>query len=55
MDVMSCNVPANRIIFANAVKFPSHIEFAKKVGVKKMTADSECELIQIKKIYPEAK
>lgn len=55
IDVMSCKVPADRIIFANAMKFPSHLSYAKKVGVEIMTADSECELRKIKKIYPTAK
>lgn len=53
--VMNCNVPATRIIFANPMKFPSHIEFAKKVGVQIMTADTEDELRKIKEIHPSAK
>ena len=52
---MSHGVPADRIIFANPIKFPSHIEYSKKVGVSMMTVDTEDELKKIEKIYPEAK
>lgn len=51
---MQWGVPARQIIFANPAKCPSHIKFAKKVGVCKMTVDSEIELLKIKNLYPEA-
>lgn len=55
MQVIELGVPSERIIFANPVKFPSHLEYAKKLGVAMMTVDHECELKKIKEIYPEAK
>ena len=48
-------MPSDRIIFANPVKTPSQIRYARKVGVSKMTADSIWELRKIKELYPEAK
>lgn len=53
--VMAYGVPANKIIFANPVKTPSQILYARKVGVAKMTVDSMWELRKIKELYPEAK
>lgn len=52
---MSLGVSGDRIIFANPIKFSSHIEYAKKVGVSMMTVDTENEIRRIKRIYPEAK
>lgn len=52
---MSHGVSGDRIIYANPMKFTSHIEYAKKVGVAMMTADSEDELKKIKEVYPDAK
>lgn len=52
---MQFGVNPDRIIFANPTKSPSHIKFARKVGVEKMTADSEIELMKIKDLFPEAK
>ncbi|XP_046837450.1 ornithine decarboxylase 1-like isoform X4 [Vespa crabro] len=54
-QVMEVGVSSDRIIFANPTKFPSHIKFAKSVGVEKMTVDGKCELYKIKKLFPEAK
>lgn len=51
--VLSIGVPPERIIFAHTTKQKSHILFARKVGVKKMTFDSQDELLKIKNIYPE--
>ena len=45
----------NRIIFAHPVKFPSHIKYAKKVGVYRMAADNSNELYKIRNLFPEAK
>jgi ornithine decarboxylase len=42
------------IIFANPCKSKSYLEFAKSVGVKKMTFDCAHELDKIKEVYPEA-
>lgn len=52
---MKYKVSGDRIIFANPTKFPSHIEYARKVGVPRMTVDCEAELKKIKEIYPDAK
>lgn len=52
---MKYGVIAERIIFANPTKCPSHIKFAKKMNVDKMTADSEIELLKINDLFPEAK
>ncbi|XP_047370254.1 ornithine decarboxylase 1-like [Vespa velutina] len=54
-QVMQLNISPDRIIFANPTKYPSHIKFAKSVGVEKMTVDGKCELYKIKKLFPEAK
>jgi diaminopimelate decarboxylase len=42
------------VIYAHPCKQPSHLRYAKRVGVKKMTFDSEDELIKLSKEYPEA-
>lgn len=52
---MQYGVHGDRIIFAHPTKYPSHIQYAKKVNVKQMTVDSEGELYKIKEIFPEAK
>lgn len=52
---MKHGVSGERIIFANPMKAPSQIEFAKNVGVDKLTADCEHELFKIKDLFPEAK
>ncbi|KAK2581901.1 hypothetical protein KPH14_002358 [Odynerus spinipes] len=54
-QVMRYGVTGDRIIFANPTKCPSHIKFAEKVGVDKMTADNELELLKIKDLFPKAK
>ncbi|XP_012536788.1 ornithine decarboxylase 1 [Monomorium pharaonis] len=54
-QVMQYGVQADRIIFANPYKTPSHIKYAKKMNVDQITADSELELLKIKDLYPEAK
>lgn len=54
-QVMRHGVHGSRIIFAHPTKYPSHIKFAKNMGVEQMTADSESELFKIKDLFPEAK
>nr|XP_050868820.1 ornithine decarboxylase 1-like isoform X1 [Vespula vulgaris] len=54
-EVIQLGISPDRIIFANPTKCPSHIEFAKSVGVDKMTIDGKLELLKIKKLFPEAK
>ncbi|XP_076635329.1 ornithine decarboxylase 2-like isoform X2 [Colletes latitarsis] len=53
--VMKHGVPAERIIFANPTKLPSHIRFAKKANVLRTTVDSESEILKMKDLFPEAK
>ena len=54
-QVMKYGVNAERIIFANPAKLPSHIKYAQKMNVEKMTADSESELVKINELFPKAK
>lgn len=54
-QVLQYGVTPDKIIFANPTKCPSHIKFAKSVGVDKMTVDNELELFKIKNLFPEAK
>lgn len=54
MKVLALGVSPDRIIFANPTKFISHIKYASKVGVTKMTFDSEDELYKIKDVFPSA-
>lgn len=51
MDIVD---PAVSIVYANTVKFPSHLEYARHVGVRRMTVDSEEELHKIAAIYSDA-
>ncbi|XP_076231004.1 ornithine decarboxylase 2-like [Calliopsis andreniformis] len=53
--VMKHGVSADRIVFANPAKCPSHIKFARKMNVEKTTVDCDAELMKIKEFYPEAK
>jgi len=52
---MRYGVHGDRIIFAHPTKYPSHIKYAKKMGVEKMTVDNENELFKIKNLFSEAK
>jgi hypothetical protein len=54
-QVMQHGVCGDRIIFAHPSKYPSHLTYAKKMGVKQMTVDCENELFKIKDFFPEAK
>lgn len=51
---MGQGIPATRIIFANPCKKPSDIEFARKMGVNRMTFDNEAELRKIKQLFSES-
>jgi len=53
-EVLRLGGSADKIIFANPCKLPSHIKFARAKGVKKMTFDNVDELKKIAKYYPEA-
>jgi len=52
--IKSFGVDSNKIIFANPVKEIDHITFAKQKNIKKMTFDSEDELLKIKLFHPGA-
>ncbi|XP_014483707.1 PREDICTED: ornithine decarboxylase 2-like [Dinoponera quadriceps] len=54
-QVMHYGVKGECIIFAHPTKLPSHIKYSKKVGVERMTVDSETELSKIQEFFPEAK
>jgi len=49
------NISSDRIIFANPVKIVSHLKYAEKNGVKKMTFDNARELYKIKEHFPTAR
>jgi len=55
ISVTDLNVPANRIIYANPVKDPQYIKFARSQNVDTMTFDNEVELYKIKLYHPYAK
>jgi len=50
--VLACDVPADRMIFANTVKRPEALSFARGVGADFVTFDSEPELYKIAKHAP---
>src|SRR5262249_46307741 len=50
--VLAQGVAADRLIFANTVKRPEALEFARGVGVNFVTFDSEAELYKIAKHSP---
>ncbi len=53
--VTDLDVPASRIIYANPVKDPQYIKFARSQNVDIMTFDNEVELYKIKLYHPYAK
>lgn len=53
--VSDLDVTPDRIIFANPVKFTSHIKFAKSQDVDMMTFDTPDELFKVKLYHPRAK
>ena len=48
-------VKPDNVVFANAVKLPSHISHAAEKGVSLMSFDSHEELVKIKECYPTAR
>lgn len=52
--VKEFGIDSNKIIFANPVKEINHITFANQKNIKKMTFDSEDELLKIKLFHPNA-
>jgi len=55
ISVTDLNVPTNRILYANPVKDPQYIKFARSQNVDTMTFDNEIELHKIKLYHPYAK
>ena len=55
ISVTDSNVSANRIIYANPVKDPQHIKFARSQNIDTLTFDNEVELYKIKLYHPYAK
>ncbi|GFS50160.1 ornithine decarboxylase [Trichonephila clavipes] len=53
--VADLDVPAERIIYANCCKGPTHLQSAAKLGIELMTFDNESELLKIKQYFPTAK
>lgn len=54
-QALATGIPPEKIIFANPAKPNSHIRYARKVGVDKMTVDGKEEIMKIKNIFPTAK
>lgn len=54
-SVLNLGVPPSRLVFANTVKRPEALSFAKSKGVNLMTFDAEYELNKIAKYCPGAK
>jgi len=52
--VLDLGVSSRRIIYANPCKQPSHLRFAKDVGVALTVADSEAELHKTAAVHPRA-
>jgi ornithine decarboxylase len=52
--VLNLDVNPSHIIFANPVKTPAALRFARRVGVTRMTFDNLDELDKIKACFPEA-
>lgn len=52
--VMALGVSPDSIIYANPTKPSSHIHFAAKMNIRRMTVDNDFELIKIAKIFPTA-
>ena len=53
--VLAQGVRADRIIFANTIKRPEALQYARKVGVRLMTFDNEPEIYKIAKHSPGAR
>ena len=53
--ILNLNVSPDHIIFANPIKPESHLKYAERNGVKKMTFDNTQELYHIKEYFPTAR
>eukprot|EP00468_Gymnochlora_sp_CCMP2014_P003862 CAMPEP_0167760454 /NCGR_PEP_ID=MMETSP0110_2-20121227/11599_1 /TAXON_ID=629695 /ORGANISM="Gymnochlora sp., Strain CCMP2014" /LENGTH=412 /DNA_ID=CAMNT_0007646975 /DNA_START=284 /DNA_END=1522 /DNA_ORIENTATION=+ len=53
-DSIAQGAKPERIIYANPCKSPSHLEEAKKLGVRLMTFDNHAELTKVATLMPEA-
>ncbi len=52
--VLGLGVSPERIIFANPCKIISHLKYAAKCGVKKMTFDRKNELYKVQQYFNDA-
>lgn len=52
--VLSHSVPESSIIYSNTTRQHSHLSYASQHNIKRLTFDSECELLKIKKSIPDA-
>lgn len=55
MQILHMGIDPNRIIYANTVKQPSHLQYAADNGIDRVTFDCPAELDKIKKIHPNSK
>ncbi|RKP10056.1 ornithine decarboxylase [Thamnocephalis sphaerospora] len=53
--VLALNVSADRIVYANPCKSPSHIQFAARARIRYVTFDNADELWKIRRLHPRAK
>ena len=53
--ILDLGVSPDRILYANPIKQPSHIQYAANAGVDHVVFDSESELHKMKKHFPSAK
>ncbi|ANB13107.1 ornithine decarboxylase SPE1 [Sugiyamaella lignohabitans] len=53
-SILDLGVDPSRIIYANPVKTPSYLGYARQQGVGMMTFDNSDELLKCKKFYPDA-
>lgn len=53
--MLSLGVEPSRIVYANPVKTPSYLRFARQAGVELMTFDNSDELCKIAQFFPSAK
>jgi ornithine decarboxylase len=52
---LGLKIPPGKIIFAHPCKRPAYIDFAKQVGVERMTFDNAHELFKTQAAFPDAK
>ena len=53
--VLSVGASPDQVLYANAIKAPSHLRYATERGVRAMTFDCESELLKIREHAPDAR